>query len=175
MIIRKATEKDLDAVEKLYDEIHTAEEEQKQQIGWIRGIYPVRSTAEMALKREDLYVLEEDGNIYGTGIINNVQVDSYRYGNWKYHVPEDQVCVLHTLVISPASAGRGYGRSFLQFYENYALEQGCMELRIDTNEKNEVARAMYQKHGYTEIGIVPTDFNGIPGIKLVLLEKYLGE
>ena len=79
MIIRKATEKDLDAVEKLYDEIHTAEEEQKQQIGWIRGIYPVRSTAEMALKREDLYVLEEDGNIYGTGIINNVQVDSYRY------------------------------------------------------------------------------------------------
>mgnify|MGYP000288068915 FL=1 len=53
MIIRKATEKDLDAVEKLYDEIHTAEEEQKQQIGWIRGIYPVRSTAEMALKRED--------------------------------------------------------------------------------------------------------------------------
>lgn len=50
-----------------------------------------------------------------------------------------------------------------------------MELRIDTNEKNEVARAMYQKHGYTEIGIVPTDFNGIPGIKLVLLEKYLGE
>lgn len=160
MIIRKATEKDLDAVEKLYDEIHTAEEEQKQQIGWIRGIYPVRSTAEMALKREDLYVLEEDGNIYGT---------------WKYHVPEDQVCVLHTLVIFPASAGRGYGRSFLQFYENYALEHGCMELRIDTNEKNEVARAMYQKHGYTEIGIVPTDFNGIPGIKLVLLEKYLGE
>ena len=36
-----------------------------------------------------------------------------------------------------------------------------------------VARAMYKKHGYDEIGIVPTVFNGIPGINLVLLEKHL--
>ena len=50
-----------------------------------------------------------------------------------------------------------------------------MELRIDTNARNIRARHMYQKKGYAEIGIVPTDFNGIPGIRLVLLEKYLGE
>lgn len=175
MIVRKATENDLDAVEKLYDEIHTAEEENKQQIGWVRGIYPVRSTAETALKREDLFVLENDGEIYGTGIINSIQADSYSHGNWKHNISDDQVCVLHTLVISPASTGKGYGRKFLEFYENYALAHGCTELRIDTNAKNEAARTMYKKHGYTEIGIVPTDFNGIPEIKLVLLEKYLGE
>lgn len=40
MTIRKATAKDIDAVEKLYDAIHTAEENGKQTIGWIRGIYP---------------------------------------------------------------------------------------------------------------------------------------
>ena len=32
---------------------------------------------------------------------------------------------------------------------------------------------MYRKMGYTEIGIVPTTFNGIAGVDLVLLEKYL--
>ena len=175
MIIRKAIEKDIDGVEKLYDEIHTTEEENKQQIGWIRGIYPVRTTAEMAFKREELFVLEDNGKIYGAGIINSIQVDSYRHGKWQHNISDDQVCVLHTLVISPACSGKGYGRSFLEFYETYALENGCIELRIDTNAKNAVARAMYKKHGYTEVGIVPTDFNGIPGIKLVLLEKYLGE
>lgn len=175
MVIRKATEKDVDAVEKLYDEIHTAEEENKQQIGWIRGVYPVRATAEMALHREDLFVLEKDGEIYGSGIINSIQVDSYCHGNWQYKVPDEQVCVLHTLVISPGNAGKGYGRAFLDFYEKYALEHGCTELRIDTNAKNTVARSMYGKLGYTEVGVVPTDFNGIPGIKLVLLEKYLGK
>lgn len=173
MIIRKATSKDIDAVERLYDAIHTAEENGKQTIGWIRGVYPVRSTAEMALERDDLFVLEDAGELYGTAIINKIQVDSYKNGNWKHHVPDSQVCVLHTLVISPDSSGRGYGRAFIEYYEKYALETGCTELRIDTNARNTVARKMYQKHGYTEIGIVPTDFNGIPGIELVLLEKYL--
>lgn len=173
MTIRKATEKDLDAVEKLYDDIHTAEEAGKQTIGWIRGVYPVRATAELALGRGDLFVLEDDGKLYGTGIINKMQVDSYRKGCWEHTVPENQVCVLHTLVIDPDSAGKGYGRAFLAFYEVYAAEHGCPELRIDTNARNVVARAMYHKHGYTEIGVIPTDFNGIPGIQLVLLEKYL--
>ena len=48
-----------------------------------------------------------------------------------------------------------------------------MALRLDTNEKNTAARAMYAKHGYREIGIVPTQFQGIPDVKLVLLEKHL--
>ena len=48
------------------------------------------------------------------------------------------------------------------------------ELRIDTNARNVAARAMYKKLGYKEIGIVPTVFNGIPDVQLVLLEKYLG-
>lgn len=84
------------------------------------------------------------------------------------------MCVLHTLVISPHHAGRGYGSAFVEYYETYAKDMGCAELRLDTNARNTAARAMYKKHGYTEIGIVPTQFNGIPGVNLVLLEKYLG-
>ena len=175
MMIRKATAKDIDAVEKLYDAIHTAEENGKQTIGWIRGIYPVHKTAEMALARDDLFVLEDDGKICGTGILNKIQVDSYAEGHWEHEVPDERVCVLHTLVIDPDSAGKGYGRAFIEYYETYAQENGCTELRIDTNARNAVARAMYKKHGYTEIGIVPMVFNGIEDVQLVLLEKYLGK
>ena len=175
MKIRKAIAKDVDVVEKLYDAIHTAEENGKQTIGWIRGIYPVRKTAEMALERDDLFVLEDAGEIRGAGILNKIQVDSYAEGSWEHEVPDEQVCVLHTLVIDPDSAGKGYGRAFIEYYEAYARETGCTELRIDTNARNVVARAMYKRHGYTEIGIVPTVFNGIEGVRLVLLEKYLGK
>lgn len=56
-MVRKATIHDLDAVEKLYDDIHTAEEAGTQTIGWVRGVYPVRATAEAALERDDLFVL----------------------------------------------------------------------------------------------------------------------
>ena len=88
-------------------------------------------------------------------------------------MPEDQVCVLHTLVISPDAAGKGYGTAFIRFYEQYAAEHGWPELRIDTNAGNQAARKMYRRLGYQEISVVPTDFNGIPGIDLVLLEKHL--
>lgn len=173
MHIRKATAQDIDAVEMLYNDIHTAEENHRQTIGWIRGVYPTRATAEAALQRGDLFVLEDGGRLRGAGIINKAQVDCYSQGNWQHKLPDDSVCVLHTLVISPDSTGNGYGRAFLTFYESYALRHGCPELRIDTNARNTAARSMYKKHGYTEVGIVPTTFNGIPGVELVLLEKYL--
>ena len=44
---------------------------------------------------------------------------------------------------------------------------------MDTNAINRRARALYHKLGYREAGIVPTTFNGIPGVDLVLLEKAL--
>ena len=49
MIIRKGTQADLVSVEQLYNDIHTAEETGQQTIGWIRGVYPTRATAQAAL------------------------------------------------------------------------------------------------------------------------------
>ena len=173
MMIRKAIWSDLDAVEQLYNEIHDAEETGIITTGWLRGVYPSRESARAALERDDLFVLEEDGKTLGSGIINQIQVDVYEGAPWEFNVPDQQVCVLQTLVISPAEFGKGYARSFLAFYEECAREHRCSELRIDTNARNAAARAMYKKHGYKEIGIVPTVFNGIPGVNLVLLEKHL--
>ena len=172
-MIRKAERKDLEAVDGLYQEIHDAEAAGLITTGWIRGIYPIRETAEAALTRDDLFVLEENGRVFGSGIINQLQVDVYQGAPWKYQAPDEQVCVLHTLVISPAARGQGYGRAFIRFYESYALRHGCSELRIDTNERNLAARAMYRKYGYQEIDVIPTTFNGIEGVRLVLLEKQL--
>ena len=42
-----------------------------------------------------------------------------------------------------------------------------------SNARNVAARGLYKKLGYKEIGIVPTEFNGIPDVQLVLLEKHL--
>ena len=42
-----------------------------------------------------------------------------------------------------------------------------------SNARNAAARGLYKKLGYKGIGIVPTEFNGIPDVQLVLLEKHL--
>ena len=171
--IRKAARADLDAVCRIYDQIHTAEERGEAAIGWQRGVYPERETAEAALTRGDLFVQEQDGEIVGTAILNQTQVDSYAGANWRHDAPDSEVMVLHTLVIDPEAKSRGLGREFAAFYEGYALAHGCRYLRIDTNARNARARRFYQKLGYAEIGVVPCTFNGIAGVQLVLLEKRL--
>lgn len=170
MIIRSANTEELDSIEKIYDDIHSAEESGAQTIGWVRGVYPTRETALQAIHRGDLFVLE-DGQILGSAVINRIQVDVYSGAPWEYDT--ESVCVLHTLVISPQAAGRGYGRAFVEFYERWAREHDLPELRLDTNARNTAARALYRKMGYKEIGVVPATFNGIPCVNLVLLEKNL--
>ena len=130
-MIRKATFADLDAVEALYNEIHDAEARGELSTGWLRDVYPVRATAEAALGRDDLFVMEENGGLIGAAVINKLQVDVYEGAAWQFEASPDEVCVLHTLVISPAESGRGCGTAFVRFYEQHAREHGCMELRME--------------------------------------------
>ncbi len=174
MEIRKATEADIDGIEKIYDRIHDEEEAGRATIGWIRGVYPTRATALAALGRDDLFVMLDEEQVVAAAVINQVQVEEYKYGSWEHEAADSEVMVLHCLVVDPLQGGKGCGRKFVSFYEEYAKEHGCPALRMDTNERNARARALYKKLGYAEVGIVSCDFNGIPGVGLVCLEKYLG-
>ena len=54
-------------------------------------------------------------------------------------------------------------------YDRFVVFRGS----IDTNERNASARRLYARLGYKEVSIVPCNFNGIPHIQLVCLEKLL--
>ena len=140
----------------------------------MRGVYPTESFARKALAAGDLFVLEDGGKICATARINQEQVPEYADGDWLYSdASDDEIMVLHTLVVDPQIAGHGYGRAFVAFYEQYAKEHGCPYLRMDTNAINTAARRFYAKLGFRESGIVGCTFNGIPGVRLVCLEKKL--
>ena len=173
LIFRKADRGDLAAIDRIYERTHDAEEAGLTTTGWVRGIYPVREVAEDSLARDDLYVAECDGRVVATGIINKIQVNVYLDCDWNHKAPDDKVCVLHTLAVDPDARGMRIGPKFVEFYEDVAREWGCEVLRIDTNARNARARKMYKNLGYTETDIVPTVFNGIQGVDLVLMEKKL--
>ena len=172
-VIRKAQKADLPAVADIYEKILTRQDRGEASTGWVRGVYPSLSTAEDAFAADDLFVMEVDGKVVGSCRLNKEQVREYADGSWSVNAPEDQVMVLHTLTIDPDQSGKGYGKQFVAYYEQYAREQGCPYLRMDTNVINLAARAMYKKLGFREAGVVDSVFNGIPGIKLVCLEKTL--
>ena len=173
-IIRKGTIDDIPRITEIYDSILEQEEQGIVTIGWIRGIYPTRQTAIDALNADELFVMLQDERVIESARINQVQMPSYKEAAWEHpNAPEDQIMVLHVLVVDPNVKGKGYGTRFVEFYEQYALENNCPYLRIDTNARNQVARRLYSRLGYKEVGIVPCVFNGIPDVKLVCLEKTL--
>ena len=136
MIIRKAKQSDIDEIEKIYDHIHDLEESGSVTIGWIRGVYPIRKTAEDSLGRGDLFVMEDEQGIVATAIINQIQIPDYAKTGWKHEADDDEVMVLHTLIVDPEHKSRGYGKAFVNYYEEYAKKHGCNELRMDTNARN---------------------------------------
>ena len=170
-MIRKATIADLDRIAEIYSEIHDEIEAGRASIGWIRSIYPTWQTAEASIGKDEMFVMEEDGCIVAAARINQYQGPEYDGAVWSFDAPPEEVLVLHTLVVSPKQKGRGYGKAFVAYYEDAARRMGCTALRMDTNAVNVAARALYKKLGYAEACIVPTDFNGIPGVNLVCLDK----
>lgn len=173
MIIRRAREEDVTAVARIYEKIIDAEEKGMGKTGWQRNVYPTEETAVEALTKGELFVMEDSGDVVASAKINREQVPVYSNCKWEYDAPDCEVMVLHTLVVDPDKSGNGYGTKFVSFYESFALENECRYLRMDTNEKNITARKLYNSLGYSEPGIVPCDFNGIEGVRLVCLEKIL--
>lgn len=172
-MIRKATAADIAAVDAIYQRIHDGEERGRTTTGWKRSIYPTAATAQAALDRGELFVLEDGGAVTAAAILNQTQDPAYARAQWTCPAPPDQVMVLHTLVVDPLAQGRGYGRAFVDFYEDYARGRGCPYLRMDTNVKNAAARRMYAKLGFAEAGVVPCVFHGLEDVELICLEKTL--
>lgn len=171
MPVRKATAADLDRVVEIYDAIHAEEEAGRLSTGWRRGIYPGRESAAPALAAGTLHVLEKDGIILGSAIIDSNQPDAYQSGKWRQECAPEKVMVIHTLTIDPACLQAGLGREFMRFYANHAHSSGCSWLRLDTNVINSPARAFYKKLGFAETGTVRTPFHGLQDVTLVLLER----
>lgn len=174
MIIRKADKSDLKKAYEVYSKVLKNEENGLTTIGWIRGVYPTEDTIQEAINADDFFVYVEDDKILACARINQIQVPEYAVADWEYKdIKDDKIMVLHTLAVDPDAGGKEIGSNFVKFYEDYALDHGCTHLRMDTNEKNSNARRLYKKLGYNEADIVPCDFNGIPNIRLVCLEKKL--
>ena len=172
-MIRRAEPGDIPFVAAIYEAIHDREERGEVTIGWQRGVYPTADTARAAIDAGEMFVLKVEDRVAASARVNRQQMPAYAEVQWRYPARDDQVMVLHTLTVDPAMQGRGLARQFLEFYESYARESGCTALRIDTNAKNAAARAMYARHGYIESGIIPCEFNGIPGVRLVCMEKRI--
>lgn len=147
-MIRKATSKDIDAVEKGYIEHLLYEQEHTAYTVWKLGVYPTRDTAEKAVAEESLYVLEQDGEICASMIFNHTQPKEYAHIPWKYQARPEEVFVIHLLCVRPSKAGHGHGKEMVGFAIKEGKRLNCKAVRLDTGAQNTPAAALYRKMGF---------------------------
>ena len=173
-MIRPAQPADLPAVARIYEEILDQEDRRPvSYTNWQRGKYPTLDTARGALEDGTLYVGEENGALYAAVILNGVQLPEYDLIPWQFQAPRDRVMVIHTLVVSPRSSGRGRAREMVAFCEEEGRRLGKTVMLLDTYEGNAPANAMYPRLGYRFAGRARFLFQGFLDEVLHCYEKKL--
>lgn len=76
---------------------------------WIRSEERIK-TAEDALSRNDLFVMKEKNEVVAAAIINQIQVEEYKYARWRVEAEDSEVMVLHCLAVEPSKKNKGYGK-----------------------------------------------------------------
>ncbi|MGN1122178.1 MAG: GNAT family N-acetyltransferase [Eubacteriales bacterium] len=172
-MIRRATNADIDAVEAGYTELLTFEEKNGSFSNWQRGVYPVRATAEKALASGTLYVLEENGQICASVILNHVPPCEHEKIAWRYPVPDCEALTVHTLCVPPEHAGKGCGKRMMAFALTLARDTGCKVVRLDTYEGNIPAQSLYTKLGFSKAGSAEVVLEGVLAERLLYFEYSL--
>ena len=169
-MIRKAEMSDIAAIADTYTELLTYEQQNGGHSNWRLGVYPTIAVPEAKVPTGTMYVLEENGEICASMVLNHDQAEEYAGIGWQYPGEDDQVLVIHTLCIPPQKAGHGYGRQMVEYAQKYAKEYGCTTVRIDTYAHNEPAKRLYLKNGFRISGYGRILLQGLIDEEQVYLE-----
>lgn len=151
-MIRRAKKEDIAAIAETYRELLTYEQEFGSNSNWKLDVYPTIAVPKSKIPTGTMYVLEENGEVCASMVLNHEQADEYAEINWQYPGEGDCVLTIHTLCIPPRKASHGYGRQMVEYAKQCAAETGCTVIRIDTYAHNEPAKRLYLNNGFRIAG-----------------------
>ena len=149
MLVRKATERDLDRAMELYDAARAFMRANGNDVQWVNG-YPSRELVENDLAAGNLLVCEDGGEVAAVMAYIEGPDETYATidGAWLADRP---YWVVHRIAVG--SSGRGVGSFCLRWAVDDAAARGC-DLRCDTHELNGVMRRALAKAGLVECGVI---------------------
>lgn len=112
--------------------------------------YPNPSAFEKDLKRNELYVLEIDGQVKGTIVISTFMDEEYMPIDWL--TQNSNNIYIHRLAIYPELQGQGYAQQLMNFAEQFAIDNSYSSIRLDTFSQNKRNQKFYELRGYKRLG-----------------------
>ena len=169
MNFRKATIIDLEQLYRFYNIVIDHQRYDPYGAGWTKDVYPSYKDLKEHLINEHVYVLEEEGQIIGSGIISLKEDDMYKRANWSETFKDEEIAVLHLFAVHPEHRGKGLGSLLLkQIIEK--TKDTSKAIHMDVVKGNDNARAMYLNNGFVSVGDFEVFYEDTGDIIVELLE-----
>lgn len=168
MIVRKATEKDLDGIENLYKNVVEFLQSHENYPGW-NSEYPVRADAEEGLNMGALYVAVENPKetVVGTFMLKHRPEPGYENADWGNDFAYNEIYVVYTFAVRCDYFGNKVSDLMMDFILKEAKKDGMKAVRLDVVERNEPAIRLYERHGFQYTGTIDEGLSeyGLPWFK----------
>jgi len=114
--------------------------------------YPNKTAFENDIKRNELYVLEIEGEVKGSIVISTLMDKEYIPVKWL--TKNENNIYIHRLAIHPELQGKGYAQQLINFAEQFAIENNYSSIRLDTFSLNKRNQKIYELRSYKRLGDV---------------------
>lgn len=146
-MIRKAKINDLDKIMEII-KLTVEEMISYNNTQWDEN-YPQSKDFMEDIKKEDLYVKDVNGEIYGFICVNYMEPEEYKGLNWS---SKEKAMIVHRMAVNPKFRNQGIGIQLMQFAEKLARENNIKYLKTDTYSINIKMNSLFKKCGFQYIG-----------------------
>jgi len=114
--------------------------------------YPSRKAFENDVARNELFVLEDSGELLGGIVVSTFMDDEYLPISWLTQTGIENNIYIHRLFVHPNHQGSGNAQKLMDFAEEQARQGNFLSVRLDTFSKNERNQKFYEQRGYQKLG-----------------------
>ena len=112
--------------------------------------YPSPTAFFNDIKRNELYVLDINGEVKGTIVISKLMDEEYKSIEWL--TKNTNNIYIHRLAIHPELQGKGNAQQLMDFAEQFVIEKNYSSIRLDTFSQNKRNQKFYELRGYKQLG-----------------------
>lgn len=112
--------------------------------------YPSEAAFLKDIKRDELYVTEEEGSVLGTIVVSTFMDEEYIPIQWL--TPNGNSTYIHRLSVHPDHQGKGLAQKLMDFAEAYSKKNHFVSVRLDTFSQNHRNQRFYEQRGYQKLG-----------------------
>ena len=171
--LKEVSIKDLDQIRTLYWRLLDSSPKYGQILQWKKNIYPNDDDWNSYIVKGEMYLILKDVDVIGAVAVTNAQSKEYGKIQWKVKVDDQDVAVVHLLMVLPEYQGDGAATAALDEIIKLAADKKKKAVRLDAIGTNVPAQKLYEKYGFINCGTAQEYYESTGETEFVFYEYAL--